>query len=242
MAVFTVRQQFRALLGQRLRPQLVQCYDDMHLQGPYQYSATDAGQRALRNCCLGYLLAVAPGDTIAPSLLELGTQQYRNSNNMSDTMAALSAVVNADLHAGTDLLADFYAQWQHDPLVVDKWLILQAGCTLPGTLERVRTLTTHPAFTYKNPNKVRSLIATFCATNHCQFHADDGSAYAFLADQVLLLDSLNPQIASRMITPLTQWRRYDALRQQLMHRQLERIADQPKLSGDLREIVEKTMH
>ncbi len=242
VAVFTVRQQFRALLGQRLRPQLVQCYEDMHLQRPYQYSATDAGQRALRNCCLGYLLAVAPNDTIAPSLLELGTQQYQNSNNMTDTMAALSAVVNADLHAGTDLLADFYAQWQHDPLVVDKWLILQAGCTLPGTLERVKTLTNHPAFTYKNPNKVRSLIATFSSTNHCQFHADDGSGYAFLADQVLLLDSLNPQIASRMITPMTQWRRYDALRQQLMHQQLERIAEQPKLSDDLREIVEKTMH
>ncbi|MBM9537597.1 aminopeptidase N [Desulfobulbus alkaliphilus] len=242
VAVFNVRQQFRALLGQRLSPQLIRCYQDMHLQGPYQYSARDAGQRALRNYCLGYLLAVAPGETIAPSLLQLGLQQYRESNNMTDTMAALSAVVNADLDAGTDLLADFHAQWQHDPLVVDKWLILQAGCPLPGTLERVRSLTTHPAFTYKNPNKVRSLIGTFSATNHWQFHAEDGSGYAFLGDQVILLDALNPQIASRMITPLTQWRRYDDLRQQLMHQQLERIADQPKLSDDLREVLEKTMH
>jgi len=242
VAVFTVRQQFRALIGQTLHPQLVLCYDDMRLHGPYRYSAEDAGQRALRNCCLSYLLAVAPGDTIAPLLLEMGLQQYRNCNNMTDTMAALSAVVNADLEAGTALLADFYAQWQHDPLVVDKWLILQAGCTLPGTLGRVRTLTAHPAFTFKNPNKVRSLIATFCATNHNQFHADDGSGYAFLVDQVILLDSLNPQIASRMITPLTQWRRYDALRQQLMHQQLDRIANQLKLSNDLREVVEKTMH
>jgi aminopeptidase N len=214
----------------------------MFLHGSYRYNAQDAGQRALRNCCLSYLLATAPGDTIAPELLEMGLQQYRDSNNMTDAIAALSAVVNADLAAGTDLLADFYAQWHRDPLVVDKWLILQAGCTLPGTLERVRTLTTHPAFTYKNPNKVRSLIATFCATNHCQFHADDGSGYAFLVDQVILLDSLNPQIASRMITPLTQWRRYDDLRQQLMHQQLDRIANQLKLSNDLREVVEKTMH
>jgi aminopeptidase N len=120
-------------------------------------------------------------------------------------------------------------------------LILQAGCTLPGTLDRVKALTTHPAFTFKNPNKVRSLIATFCATNHSQFHAADGSGYAFLGDQVLLLDTLNPQIASRMLTPFTQWRRYDASRQQLIRVQLERIGGQPSLSDDVKEIVQKSL-
>ncbi len=113
-------------------------------------------------------------------------QQYHTADNMTDAIAALNCVVNADLEAGTALLSDFHARWQLDPLVVDKWLILQAGCTLPGTLDRVRALTTHSSFTYKNPNKVRSLIATFCATNHGQFHAINGSAYTFLGDQIYL--------------------------------------------------------
>jgi aminopeptidase N len=160
---------------------------------------------------------------------------------MTDTIAALGCVVNADLDTGKELLADFHAKWHHDPLVVDKWLILQAGCTLPGTLDRVRALTSHPSFTYKNPNKVRSLIATFCGTNQAQFHAADGSGYAFLGDQICLLDQLNPQIASRMITPLTQWRRYDEGRRQLMRSQLERIGNQPDLSDDVKEIVEKSL-
>jgi aminopeptidase N len=160
---------------------------------------------------------------------------------MTDGIAALQGVVNADLDAGTTLLADFYDTWQHDPLVVDKWLILQAGCSLPGTLARVEALTAHPAFTFKNPNKVRSLIATFCSANHSQFHAANGEGYAFLGDKVLLLDTLNPQIASRMITPLTQWRRYDATRQHLMRQQLERIGDQPSLSDDVKEIVDKSL-
>jgi aminopeptidase N len=242
VAIFSVRQQFRALVAQSLRHELLQRYESLSLIGPYRYSAVDAGKRALRNGCLAYLLAPHLDGFVEPSLLQKGLQQYREANNMTDSIAALSCVVNADLDAGTALLFDFHTQWQHDPLVVDKWLILQAGCTLPGTLDRVKALTTHPSFTYKNPNKVRSLIATFCATNHGQFHAADGSGYTFLGDQVCLLDQLNPQIASRMITPLTQWRRYNTARQQLMRQQLERISNQESLSDDVKEVVEKSLH
>ena len=242
VAIFTVRQQFRALIAQSLRQELLQRYESLRLAGPYRYSAVDAGKRALRNGCLAYLMAPNLDGFVEPSLLQKGLQQYREADNMTDSIAALSCVVNADLDAGTALLADFHTKWQHDPLVVDKWLILQAGCTLPGTLDRVKVLTTHPSFTYKNPNKVRSLIATFCATNHGQFHAADGSGYTFLGDQVCLLDELNPQIASRMITPLTQWRRYNAARQQLMRQQLERIGNQESLSDDVKEVVEKSLH
>jgi len=241
VAVFTVRQQFRALIAQALQDELLQRHHDLRVTGPYRYSAVDAGKRALRNGCLAYLLAPDLNGRVDPVLLEKGVQQYRDADNMTDGIGALSCVVNADLEAGTTLLADFHAKWQHDPLVVDKWLILQAGCTLPGTLERVKALTAHPSFTYKNPNKVRALIATFCATNHGQFHAADGAGYAFLGDQVLLIDTLNPQIASRMITPLTQWRRYDPSRRQLMREQLERIGGQPTLSDDVKEIVEKSL-
>lgn len=241
VAVYQVRQQFRALIARTLRIDLVQCYDQLHTAEPYRYSAQEAGRRSLRNICLAYLLAPTLAGELEPCLLQRGIDQYRQADNMTDAIAALGAVVNADLTTGAELLADFHAKWQHDPLVVDKWLILQAGCTLPGTLDRVKSLTSHPSFTYKNPNKVRSLIATFCATNHVHFHAADGSGYEFLGDQICLLDQLNPQIASRMITPLTQWRRYDDSRQQLMRVQLERIASQPNLSDDVKEIVEKTM-
>ncbi len=241
VAVCNVRQQFRALIARTLCIDLVQCYDRLHSAEPYRYSAHEAGRRSLRNICLSYLLAPSLAGELEPCLLQRGISQYRQADNMTDAIAALGALVNADLATGAELLADFHAKWQHDPLVVDKWLILQAGCTLPGTLDRVKALTSHPSFTYKNPNKVRSLIATFCATNHVHFHAADGSGYQFLGDQICLLDQLNPQIASRMITPLTQWRRYDQSRQQLMRVQLELIGSQPNLSDDVKEIVEKTM-
>jgi len=241
VAIFAVRQQCRALIGRTLRQELLQRYDALRLKGPYHYNAADAGKRTLRNTCLAYLLTPDQGSRVDPDLLRTGVHQYRTSDNMTDGIAALNAVVNADLAAGTELLADFHARWQHDPLVVDKWLILQAGCTLPGTLDRVKGLTAHPSFTYKNPNKVRSLIATFCATNHGQFHEACGSGYTFLGDQVILLDSLNPQIAARMLTPLTQWRRYDPARQDLMRAQLERIGDQSSLSDDVKEVVEKSL-
>lgn len=241
VAVFAARQQFRALIGRNLREELLIRYHSLRVAGPYRYNAADAGKRALRNGCLAYLLTPDLDGRLDLDLLDLGVQQYRTSDNMTDGISALTCVVNADLATGTELLADFHTRWRHDPLVVDKWLILQAGCTLPGTLERVRKLTVHPSFTHKNPNKVRALIATFCATNHSQFHAADGAGYIFLADQVLLLDPLNPQIAARMLTPLTQWRRYDAGRQALMQRQLERIGAVRSLSDDVREVVEKSL-
>ncbi|MDD2465105.1 MAG: aminopeptidase N [Desulfobulbus sp.] len=241
VAVYRVRQQFRALIARTLRIDMVQCYDGLHTTDSYRYSAHEAGRRSLRNTCLAYLLAPTLEGKLEPCLLQRGINQYRQADNMTDTIAALGCVVNADLDTGKELLADFHTKWHNDPLVVDKWLILQAGCTLPGTLDRVKELTTHPSFTYKNPNKVRSLIATFCATNHAQFHAADGSGYTFLGDQICLLDQLNPQIASRMITPLTQWRRYDQERRQLMRSQLERIDNQPNLSDDVKEIVEKSI-
>ena len=240
-AVFAVRQQFRAMLGRTLRDQLLQCCQRTRITTSYRYSAHDASMRTLHNLCLAYLLAPDISGNVEPVLLNLGVSQYHDSDNMTDKMAALTGVVNADLLAGSTLLADFYATWKNDPLVVDKWLILQAGCTLPGTLKRVQSLTGHAAFTYKNPNKVRSLIATFCSINHHQFHAIDGGGYSFLGDQVILLDDLNPQIASRMITPLTQWRRYDTHRQQLMRAQLERIREVSKLSDDVKEIVDRSL-
>ena len=124
--------------------------------------------------------------------------------------------------------------------MVDQWFVAQAMCQLPGALSRVKVLLDHPDFEIRNPNKVRSLIGAFCGQNHIGFHDPSGSGYEFLADQVLLLDKLNPQIASRLLTPLTRWKKFDARRQGLMQVQLRRIKAAENLSKDVFEIVEKS--
>ena len=239
-AVFLVRQNFRYQLSLEHRDTFYENYHSLGTDGPYQYSAEEAGRRAFKNCCLAYLLTAEPGKRIDPDILELGIEQYRQADNMTDVSAALAGVVNADRAAGDELLADFYTTWQGDPLVVDKWLTLQATCILPGTLERVKELMKQPAFSMKNPNKVRSLIGAFCS-NQQQFHVEDGSGYSFLGNRIMELDPMNPQIAARMLTPLTMWKRYDSNRQKLMKTELERIAALPGLSGDVSEIVEKSL-
>ena len=134
----------------------------------------------------------------------------------------------------------FYAQWKSNELVLDKWFGLQASCDHPGALERVKLLLEHPAFNFKNPNKVRSVIGSFCQGNPRHFHAADGQGYVFLTDCLIKMDAINPQIAARLATPFTRWQRYDKPRQALMLQQLERLAA-ASLSRDLREIVTKSL-
>ncbi|MCW5212795.1 aminopeptidase N [Desulfobulbus sp. TB] len=239
-AVHVTRQSFRQQLSWQHRDVLYENYYRLETEEPYRYSAKKAARRALRNCHLAYLLAPEVDNPISEELLNIGKEQYQQSDNMTDALAALRAVVNADRTAGDELLADFYDRWQNDPLVVDKWLILQATCTLPGTLQRVQELMQHPAFSMKNPNKVRSLIGAFCGNQH-QFHTKDGQGYTFLVDCITELDPINPQVAARMVSPLTRWKQYDAQRQQLMQQALEQISDLPNLSRDTGEIVEKSL-
>jgi len=137
-------------------------------------------------------------------------------------------------------LDSFYKQWCHEPLVVDQWFVAQAVCQLPGCLTQVKQLLEHVDFDIRNPNKVRSLIGAFCAQNHLAFHDASGEGYEFLADQVLALDKLNPQVASRLLTPLTRWSKFSTKRQGLMQAQLRRIKAESELSKDLFEIVEKS--
>jgi len=240
-AIFTVLQSFRRSLRDALHTELQAVYARNQPGGPYRYTADDAGRRSLKNTCLGYLLTPDTDGRIAPHLLDLAQRQYAAADNMTDRLASLRAIVNADRAAGDSLLAGFYLEWQDDPLVVDKWLSLQALCTLAGTLERVRALTGHPAFILRNPNKVRALIGAFCAGNQVGFHEAGGAGYAFLADYVIRLDPMNPQIAARQLTPLTTWQRFDGERQTLMRRQLERIMGTTGLSGEVAEVVGKSL-
>ncbi len=140
-----------------------------------------------------------------------------------------------------EILEDFHTAWRHDPLVLDKWFTLQAVSNLPDTLNEVVRLLDHPSFSIKNPNKVRALIGAFCTGNHYRFHDISGAGYTFLSDRVLDLNTTNPQIAARLLSPLTSWRKYDPTRQGLMKSQLERILAAENLSGDVYEVAKKSL-
>ena len=172
---------------------------------------------------------------------ELCYQQFQQASNMTDEIAALSCLANSEGPQRVVAISQFYEKWQHDVLVVDKWLRIQAMSRLPNTLENVQDLTQHEAFTIKNPNKVRSLIGAFCAGNQNRFHAADGAGYRFLADYVIKLDKLNPQLAARMSNTFSQWRRYDVARQDLMKKEMERVQQQEYLSNDVFEVINKSL-
>jgi aminopeptidase N len=164
---------------------------------------------------------------------------------MTDVNAALRLLVNNEAAAAQELkqnaLQQFLEKWRHEALVVDQWFSVQATATVPGTLQQVKALLGHDMFDMRNPNKVRSLIGAFSSQNAINFHDISGAGYAFLGDKILELNRLNPQIASRLLTPLTRWKKYDAVRQQLMKTQLERIAAEENLSKDVYEVVIKSL-
>jgi aminopeptidase N len=167
-------------------------------------------------------------------------RQFDQADNMTDAMAALTALANSRWSERKPALERFYAKWRDEPLVVDKWLAVQAGSRLPDTLADVERLTAHPAFDLKNPNKVYALIRSFCG-NQLRFHAADGSGYAFAATQILALDPMNPQIAARLSRAFDRWRKFDLGRQAHARAQLERIRATDGLSKDTLEVVTKAL-
>ena len=221
------------LVYQRLDSQL-------SAMGEYSPAAEDIALRSLKNTCLAFLMA---GEQESP--VALARQQFDSADNMTDQSSALSALVNcADSAAAPDAaqcLEQFYQQWSHESLVVNQWLGIQAACDNDTALEKVKALMQHPAYDNTNPNKVRALIGGFCMRNAPQFHAVDGGGYQLLADEVIRLNALNPQLAARMLAPLAQWRRYCAPNSGLMQSALERIAAQRDLSKDVFEVVNKSL-
>jgi aminopeptidase N len=167
-------------------------------------------------------------------------EQFRTADNMTDAMSALGCLANAECPERQPALDAFYEKWKNETLVVDKWLSVQATSRLPGTLPRVNELLHHPAFDLKVPNKVYALIRGF-ASNHVRFHAADGAGYAFLADQIIALNALNPQVAARMARAFDRWKRFDENRKSKARAQLERIRDSAGLSRDVAEIVVKAL-
>jgi aminopeptidase N len=231
-ALHEARVTLRRKIAKALEPELAATYRALQSDAPYAPDPAAIGRRALRNLCLGYLCELG--------LSALADDQFRRADNMTDALGALACLANADCPEREPALQAFYDKWRNEPLVVDKWLTVQATSRLPGTLARVRQLLGHPAFDIKVPNKVYALVRAFAA-NHVRFHAADGAGYAFLAERVLELDRLNPQVAARMARGFDRWRRFDAARQELAHRQLERIRDAAGLSRDVAEIVGKSL-
>jgi aminopeptidase N len=231
-ALHESRNRLRREIAVSLHKDLLEVYKRLKIEGPYSPDAASMGRRALRNLALSYL--VESGQS------KLAYEQFRTADNMTDTMAALSALANVECPERLPALESFYAHWEHEPLVVDKWLAVQASSRLPGTLARVHELLSHPAFDIKVPNKVYALIRAFAA-NHVRFHAGDGSGYAFLADQVIRLNALNPQVAARMARGFDRWKKFDAGRQAKARLALERIRDASGLSKDVAEIVTKAL-
>jgi len=235
-AIHATRNAVAAHLARALRADLIAAYGANTVSGRYSPDAASAGKRALRNLCLGYLMELADDDARG-----LAMRQFEHADNMTDAMAALSVLANCDCPERAQALDAFYAKWRGEPLVVDKWLRVQASSRLPGTLDEVRRLLGHPAFEITNPNKVYALIGGFVMGNHVRFHAAGGAGYAFLADQVIKIDVLNPQVAARMARAFDRWKRFDADRQASARAALERIRETDGLSKDTTEVVVKTL-
>ena len=228
------RERLRRHLGEALRADLFDVYLSNHNSVTNEPMQDAIGRRALKNLALSYLMA--SGDKKA---LALCRSQFAAGANMTDVMGALRLLVEHGGRDGRSALDAFYRNWSTEPLVIDKWFSVQATSIRPGTLGMVLRLMEHPDFSLRSPNRVRSLIGAFCNGNPFHFHAADGSGYRFLADRILELDPLNPQIAARLMQPLIRWRRYDEGRQAMMLAELGRILRTDELSSDVFEVASK---
>lgn len=239
-AIHAAREFARQQIGAALHEPLWARYQANRKQSretAYVAEASHIARRSLQNIALSYLMQSGKAEVLAAC-----QEQYKDCDNMTERLTALAVLVNSSFEKEkAEALAMFADYFKDDPLVMDQWFSVQAGCTLPGGLERVQELTKHPAFTLKNPNKIRALIGAFANQNAVNFHRADGAGYRFLADQIITLNALNPQIASRLLTPLTRWRKYAPARQALMKAELERILASGELSSDVYEVVSKSL-
>jgi aminopeptidase N len=239
-AIHAAREFARRQLSEALFDTLWQRYQanrEVSRQTEYVAEAEHFARRALQNMALAYLMLSEREEILAAAL-----EQFENADNMTERLTALAVLVNSPFEEQrAHALATFAEQFKANPLVMDQWFSVQAASPLPGGLERVKRLMEHPAFTLKNPNKVRALIGSFAGQNLINFHAADGSGYRFVADLVIQLNATNPQIASRQLAPLTRWRKYDSARQALMKAELERVRGSGELSSDVYEVVSKAL-
>ena len=232
-AIFAARDRLRGVIATAGRPVFADLWDRLGGDDPTRVDAEAAGRRALRNAALDYLVRAGDG--------ERAIAAYETAACMTDRLAALSIAVAADLPQAEALLADYHDRFVDDPLVSDKWLMVQATAPVAGALDRVKALMAHPSFAITNPNRVRALITTFASGNQTQFNRADGAGFAFGADQVLTLDRINPQVASRMLSTFRSWRALEPRRRAYAEAELKRVAATAGLSRDVADIAERSL-
>ncbi len=232
-AVDTVLNSITVSLSATLEDELSATYHTLK-QAEYTIDHAAIGKRALRNQCLQFLAHTDKGNTLVKA-------QYEATNNMTDTIAAMSAANSAQLECREELMADYSDKWKHDGLVMDKWFALQGTNPAEDALEKVKATMNHEAFSLKNPNRTRSLIGSFLAANLVRFHDKSGSGYQFAGEILRQLNDSNPQVASRMIDPLLKFRKYDEARQAMIRAELEKLKAMDNLAKDLFEKVTKAL-
>lgn len=231
------RQKLKRELAERYQDDLLNLYNKNRTSSKYQITPKAMGMRSLKNTALSYLMALDP---LPAEILHICTEQYRESSNMTDSIAALRCIANLEDSIRSEYFNTFYEKWHHDPLVMDKWFSLQALSNHRKTINNVKHLLENMSFSMDNPNKVRSLIGVFCSANHVRFHNISGEGYSFLGDMIVKLNAINPQVAARLVAPLINWKHYDTVRQSLMEGQLDRLSNEKGLSRDVSEIVNKS--
>jgi aminopeptidase N len=219
-----------------LRDDLDMLYGLCAPSGDFKTDPESMAKRALRNLVLKYKLAIDEGAAV-----QMAFDQYSNAVTMTEKLGALSILVETDRPQREHALAEFYEDYADHALVIDKWFSVQAACRRHDTPARVKTLMDHPAFTLSNPNRIRALIGAFAMRNQKGFHVKSGEGYKILTDIILELNVKNPQIASRLLTPMRQWKSFTADRQKLMKTELKRILESDNLSPDVYEIVSKCL-
>jgi aminopeptidase N len=235
--IHRAREFARQSIANALESDLIATYQRLTETQDYAPEASQIGRRALRNCVLGYLMQI---EAVGP---ELAWQQFNDASNMTDKAAALSALANcqaADTHI-EKALKSFEEQFIDETLAMNLWLQIQATSQLENGLDRVKALMDHPVFNINNPNKARSLLGAFCSANQVNFHHADGSGYRFLQEQIIALNALNPQVAARLVTPLTRWKKLPEPNRQQMRDALQKIANHKGLVKDIQEIVTKSL-
>ncbi|EHK9180793.1 aminopeptidase N [Vibrio parahaemolyticus] len=232
-SVDTVLNSITVSLSAALEDELSATYHTLK-QAEYTIDHAAIGKRALRNQCLQFLAHTDKGNTLVKA-------QYEAANNMTDTIAAMSAANSAQLECREELMADYSDKWKHDGLVMDKWFAMQGSNPAEDALEKVKATMNHEAFSLKNPNRTRSLIGSFLAANPVRFHDKSGSGYQFAGEILRQLNDSNPQVASRMIDPLLKFRKYDEARQAMIRAELEKLKAMDNLAKDLFEKVTKAL-
>jgi aminopeptidase N len=236
-AVHQSRSALLARITQRLKELITETYQKLKAVDEYKADFPSMAKRELKNALLGMLLHAGVDESAM-----LAWEQFKQANNMTDEAGALKALVNSHFVSQREqALCEFYEKWKDDVQVMELWLSIQCGSPTMGQLSHIKLLTDDPVFDIANPNKVRSVIGAFCNQSLVNFHEVNGTGYRFLADNVIELNKLNPQIASRLVLPLTHWAKFEVSRKSLMKLELERILRESDLSKDLFEVVSKSL-